>query len=584
MTILTMLCALSAQLWSANKVDWYLYVWSESASGDLGQFEETEDANVYVIPACDAVPVEGINFCVRNGDWSTKYGWKDNSVTATGIAVELASASGATGWMSLPVGSYKVTFDASALTIRFDSPDSGDDEDEESYPDHSDSRQFLRGGDMTMATYMEDLGAVFRYADGTSGDVFAIMESYGVNLARLRLYNAPGTAVKSGSVTYRTPIVTPVHPNGYPYAGEDDIAALALRAKNHHMQICLSFHMSDYWTNATQQMIPAAWANAGSLNALGDSVYNYVYRYMSRLVAQGTTPEYVSVGNETNYGMLFQTTQGASVSYGGHTTNNGINNAVYLYNRAYDAIKAASPTSQVILHHSYGHDGKISACRSFFQNLKNNGCRYDIVGGSYYPAWASEQGSSDNTPNGMLSWASAMETAIGKPIMVMETGYSWTQYRPSGRNGGNYEGQLGMNGSYNEASEVGQRNFLCDLHDKIASDSQILGYMYWDPIFVDQQVGGSWIKSCWAEKYDAGYNKWWEDGNIISNTTWFDYSGKPLKALYQEVNSRKVVSLDDPTAVEQTELPATAEKLLIDGQLYVKYKGQMYNVQGQKVK
>ena len=64
------------------------------------------------------------------------------------------------------------------------------------------------------------------------------------------------------------------------------------------------------------------------------------------------------------------------------------------------------------------------------------------VGGSYYPAWASEQGSSDNTPNGMLSWASAMETAIGKPIMVMETGYSWNQYRPSGRNGGNYEGQM----------------------------------------------------------------------------------------------------------------------------------------------
>lgn len=159
----------------------------------------------------------------------------------------------------------------------------------------------------------------------------------------------------------------------------------------------------------------------------------------------------------------------------------------------------------------------------------------------------------------------------------METGYSWTQYRPAGRNGGNYEGQLGMNGSYNEASENGQRDFLCDLHDKIASDDNILGYMYWDPIFIDQSVNGSWIKSCWAEKYDPTYSQWWEDGNVISNTTWFDYTGKALPALYQEVNSRQ---LHPSTSLNKTDNLSKTCKIVENGHLYIVRDNKKYSITG----
>ena len=89
------------------------------------------------------------------------------------------------------------------------------------YPDHSGSRQFLRGGDLTMVNYIEDFGAKFRYEDGTEADVFDILSNYGVNFARLRLYNAPGTAVKNGSTTYRMPIITPAHPSGYANSNEN---------------------------------------------------------------------------------------------------------------------------------------------------------------------------------------------------------------------------------------------------------------------------------------------------------------------------------------------------------------------------
>lgn len=565
---------------AGNKADWFLYTWSytTNSGGDIATFETTDNEHIFVIDSC-VIHEKGLGFSVHSADWATQYGWSDigGTVTSPGVPVQLAPSTSANGWMDIPVGVYDVTFNLSVPSIRFDrhtdSPTSN--------PEPN-TAFFLRGGDLSMVTYVEDWGTIFRYQDGTPGDVFDILQSYGVNFARLRLYNAPGTAIKDGNTTYRLPIQTPTHPSGYPYAGPDDILSLSRRAKAHDMAICLSFHLSDYWSNAGMQMIPAEWAQATSTQALGDSVYNYIYRYMTRMVNQGTTPEYVSVGNETNMGMLFQLTNGTAVSYGGDW--NHMSQMIYLYNRAYDAVKAVSPTTQIIIHHSYGHDGKIRDCQSFFQTFTNNGGKFDIVGGSYYPYWASLQNSTDNTPTGMLAWAKAMEAAFNKPIMIMETGYSWTQYRPAGRNGGNYEGQLSLNGSYNEASEDGQAAFMNELHHALASDSNILGYLYWDPIFVDQMVNGSWIQTCWAERYDANYNTWRYDGNVVSNTTWFDYAGYPLKALWSEIASQPSEPGISTALKPVTNHQSSTNKVLCGGQLHILHDNKTYNILGVELK
>jgi len=570
---LTCLCCLCPLFVSAASADWYLYVWSEAVSGDLGQFETTETANVFVIPTCK-VSVEGIGFCVRSGDWTTQYGWKMEAVSATGVEVELATATQANGWLNLPVGSYKVTFNVSALTIRFDViEDQGGSEQQ--------TGTFLRGGDLSMVTYLEDWGTVFRYKDGTAGDVFDILETYGVNFARLRLYHTPGTGAADHDGTYRTPVKSTKYPSGYPYAGKQDILNLAKRAKNHNMKICLSIYLSDFWSGADRQMIPQAWSAVTSTAVLGDSVYNYVKEIMTLMKAQGTEPEYVAIGNESNYGILFNDLNWNKVSFGGHTDN--IANCVSLFNRAYDAVKAISPTSQVVIHHSYGHDGRIAICRSFFQNLVNNGGKFDIVGGSYYPHWASQQKSTDNTPTGMLTWAADMKTNIKKPVLIMEVGYSWTQFRPADKNGGNYEGQLHLNGSYNEATEAGQEAFIKELHTALKKDDNIIGYLYWDPIFVDQKVNGKWTEVCWAEKYDDTYKQWWEGGNIISNTTLFDYTGAPLSALYREIASYTPTTRN-PSPVTRTPSPVTAQKIFRDNQIYILKDNKIYSLMGLQVK
>ena len=555
---------------------WSLYFWSDThgVDGSAGVFQTTEDANTFVVSRCN-VPAKGIKFCVYNTGWSTVYGWSDEggSVTSEGVAVKLATATNANGWLDIPSGTYDVTFNLSVPSIRFDTVA------ESSEPEQKEAK-FLRGGDLSMVTYMEDWGTQYRYQNGSAGDVFDILESYGINLARLRLYHRPGTAVTKSDGQYRTPLMTTKYPNGDGtlYAGEDDILSLAKRAKNHHMAICLSIYLSDFWSGATEQYIPAAWAGVNDLNTLGDSVYNYVYHILSRMVAQGTAPEYVSVGNETYHGILFNKLNGVTVSYGGHTEN--IANAVFLFNKAYDAIKAASAGSQVIIHHSHGDAGQIYLSHNFFLNLKNNGCKFDIVGGSYYPHWATDHGATDCTPTGMLEWAADMKTAIGKPVMLMEVGYSWHPYKCEGRNGGEWPGQLETNGCYNEASEAGQEAFIKALHEALDEDDNILGYMYWDPIFVDQQVNGYWIKPCWAEKYSGSGTEWWEAGNVISNTTLFDFSGNPLSALYREIKSRKAVATGVEEVRSETVNTVRSEKILRGEQLIIIHDEKAYNLLG----
>ncbi len=185
----------------------------------------------------------------------------------------------------------------------------------------------------------------------------------------------------------------------------------------------------------------------------------------------------------------------------------------------------------------------------------------------------------------MLEWAADMKTYIGKPVMLMEVGYSWNPYKCPERNGGSWEGQLGLNGCYNEATEAGQESFIKELHEALDEDNNIVGYMYWDPIFVDQKVNGSWIKTCWAEKYSGSGTTWWEDGNVISNTTLFDFTGKPLSALHREMHSRKPV--DEPMGfglADERVSGLGVMKIIRDGQLLIMRDGRIYNLTGSEIR
>jgi len=481
----------------AAESGWYLYFWSSSfgLDGDAGQFMTTDRNGIFLLKGCE-VPGRGLNFCVHNGSWTATYGWKDGSVGKVGVDVGLAAATMASGWLALDPGTYDVTWDANNLTIRFDSHSSATND------------SFLRGGDLSMLNYVEDLGAKFYDANGTERDAMDIMQENGVNFARLRLYNDPGQTVSytSSGTNYSFAL-----PSGY--LGEEDMLKMARRAKEHDMKIELTFHYSDFWTNGEDQFKPKAWLSL-SFNELKQAVYDYTLDILQKMNAQGTTPEYVSLGNEIQSGLLFgyySEDKNQINAVNGYCDN--MANVAALLAAGSKAVREACPEAKVVIHLTLNTSVGASTYEWFFDEMKKYNLDYDVIGTSYYPYWTNQK------PTMLNGLANTMFGRYGKEMLIMETGYSWTRYLPSGRYGGNYEGQLHLNGTaYNEATAEGQKAFMQELHEVIRNNSHLLGYLYWDPVMVEQKVNGAWIKTGWVQNGE----------NVVGNTTFFDYEGKAL--------------------------------------------------------
>ena len=109
--------------------DWYIYYWDDAsnAGGDLGQFKTTETEGVFRLEGLELTKAVGVKFCIHNSAWSSTYGWgwvegtEGGNVTETGKDVLLETSNSASAWLGLPVGKYNVTWNATALTIRFES-------------------------------------------------------------------------------------------------------------------------------------------------------------------------------------------------------------------------------------------------------------------------------------------------------------------------------------------------------------------------------------------------------------------------------------------------------------------------------
>jgi len=218
---------------------------------------------------------------------------------------------------------------------------------------------FVKGADIGWLPQMEATGYKFYNEQGKQEDALQILKDYGINTVRLRTWVNPSDDRTNG------------------HNSKDETVAMAVRAQRMGMRVMIDFHYSDSWADPQQQRKPAAWAGHDFPRLLED-VYSYTYDVMSALKAAGVTPEWVQVGNETPTGMIYPE---------GHTDN--WPQLAQLINKGYDAIKAVSPSSKVILHLDRGNDSK--RFRTWFDNAKANGARYDVIGLSYYPYWLARQ-------------------------------------------------------------------------------------------------------------------------------------------------------------------------------------------------
>ena len=364
-------------------------------------------------------------------------------------------------------------------------------------------RHFYKGGEISKLSYIESKsGKFYRIGSSTAADALQVMAENGFNMARIRLLDDPGKG--HGDGTYYLPAG---------FMDEEDCLELARRARDKGMAIEFTIAYSDFWVDGEKQMVPHKWQE--EINEKGISgasalvsyfegkIYDYTKDIMQKLIAQGTCPEFVSIGNEIQVGILFNQWK----------SNNGLyNNADYLarlVNAGAKAVRETSPSTKIILHSDNG--GKVSSRTTFINMIKK--ADFDVIGVSYYPYY--NQNVSIDT---VVSEFKNFINTYDKDVIIMETGYNWNPTKKGG-----WEGQLQDSGYYQDIygeSKKGQRAFLTELYSKLkqAAGGRCIGDLYWDPVMIPATGVG------WAVKESNNQT----DSEVVSNSTIFDFDGKAV--------------------------------------------------------
>jgi arabinogalactan endo-1,4-beta-galactosidase len=357
------------------------------------------------------------------------------------------------------------------------------------------ARLSILGADVSSLAKSEDQGGVYRTSHGRRGDALDILEDAGLNYVRLRVWVDPADG----------------------YHDKAELLEMAKRAKKQGLKVLVDLHYSDFWADPGKQWTPAAWEGQ-TFDQLLQTVTDYTRDIVASLVAQGTPPAMIQLGNEINPGLLWDyaaTWTGCSTADDGaggqrtvcHTEN--WDHLARLLTAGYGAVKSASPSTQVMLHLAEG--GSNGTFRWWFDNVTTRNVPFDVIGASFYGYWHGTLAQLQFNLNDVA-------THYGKDIAVVETAYPFTLADKDGwENIIDLESELVA--GY-PATPDGQRAWVRDVMSIVRAvpDGHGLGIFYWDATWTGVPGNG------WSPRDPASGNAW-------ENQALFDFNDRLLPAM-----------------------------------------------------
>ena len=169
------------------------------------------------------------------------------------------------------------------------------------------------------------------------------------------------------------------------------------------------------------------------------------------------------------------------------------------------ACREECPNAKIILHTE--RIAKPNILLNFYNQMRNRGVDYDIIGLSYYPYY---HGNLSTLATALNNVSNSFQD---KDIMIVETGYS---YKYS-------IGDIDFSSTWPLTLE-GQRQFTLDLIAKLKPYARLKGLFWWFPESNEYGLGGSY----WNQLHvnDAWYNA----------GLWNQETGRATPALYELKN------------------------------------------------
>lgn len=311
------------------------------------------------------------------------------------------------------------------------------------------------GGDISMLPKYEQHGNTYYDINGKKVDVLPFFSQLGLNSMRVRLFVDPtkATAENIGSGVVQD---------------LNFVVNLSKQIKKAGFKLMLDFHYSDSWADPAQQTIPYSWRNA-SAQALTDTLYNYTKRCLKVMNENGVTPDFIQIGNEISYGMLWNTGKVYA------TSDNNWNVFSAFLKSASKACREMCPNAKIIIHTE--RSGNATVSRQYYEKIKSYGVDYDIIGLSYYPFWHNDLATLNTT-------LSTLENSFpDKKIQIVETAYYY-QWLP--------KVDYDFSSTWSVSPE-GQKKFLSDLISMLKRHSNVNGLYWWFPEENGNGVIDNWV-------------------------------------------------------------------------------------------